>query len=140
MTAAATGGSPLAELDAIEIRTLAGLGLWAAFDGKAAEALRLFDALGRLRPAAAFPRIGAAQALLASGRAGEAVRSLEAALVAHPDDDDVRALLGLALHVARRGAHERRVLAPLLAGVEMRDTSAARLAHRLAALAPDARP
>ena len=89
---------------------------------------------------AGFPRIGAAQALLASGRASEAVRSLEAAQARHPDDDDVRALLGLALRVARRGAHERRVLAPLLAGTGVRDTSAARLAHRLAALAPDAHP
>lgn len=140
MTPAAVAGPPLAELDAAEIRTLAGLGLWAAFDGRAAEALRLFEALGGLRPAAAFPRIGAAQALLASGRANEAVRVLEAAQAAHPDDDDVRALLGLALRVARRGAHEQRVLAPLLAGAGTRDSSAARLAHRLAALAPDGRP
>ena len=140
MTAVAGGSASLAELDATEIRLLAGLGLWGAFDGKAAEALRLFEALGRLRPAAAFPRIGAAQALLASGRAAEAVRSLEAAQAEHPGDDDVRALLGLALHVARRGAHERRVLAPLLVGTEARDTHAARLAHRLADLAPGAHP
>jgi predicted Zn-dependent protease len=136
----AAAGAPLAELDAAEIRTLAGLGLWAAFDGQAAEALRLFEALGRLRPAAAFPRIGTAQALLASGRAGEAVRLLESAQAEHPDDDDVRALLGLALRVARRGAQERRVLAPLLADGDMRDTNAARLASRLASLALEAQP
>jgi tetratricopeptide (TPR) repeat protein len=132
MIAAGVGGSAaFAELDADDVRTLANLGLWGAFGGRAAEALRLFEALTRLRPGAAWPHVGTAQALLASGRAHQAIRALEAALDASPDDAEIRALLGLALRVGRQGAHERRVLGPLVDAAS--DSGGARLARGLAA-------
>ena len=117
------------DFGADEIRLLLQLGLHAAFNRRTAAALRLFDALARLRPLAGFPAIGQALALLAAHRVDDAVRKLEHAVSARPEDHEARALLGLALRLARRQAQARQVLAPLLVCGE-RD-AATRLAHEL---------
>lgn len=123
---------PAEDLGAAEVRRLMEIGLHAAFNGQPNRALRLFEALSRLRPDAAFPRIGMAQSLLTAGREAEAVRVLEVLHAVAPQDDDVRVMLGLALRIARRAAQTERVLLPLLD--DGRDARAARLARRLIAL------
>ena len=123
--------APADDLSPAEVRRMMEIGLHAVFAGRAGEALKLFDALGRLRPGAGFPRIGIAQALLAAGRANEAVRVLEAAHAHDPADDDVRVMLGLALRLAQRMAQTARVLEPLLHADE---DGPGRLARRLMAL------
>ena len=117
------------ELRTEELRELMSIGLHAAFNGRVEPALRLFDALGRLRPGESFPRIGTAQALLAARRFDQAVRLLEATLAEQPEDDAVRVMLGLALQVALRESQGRQVLAPLLEAD--RDAQASRLACEL---------
>lgn len=118
-----------------EVRRMMEIGLHAAFTGRTDEALRLFEALARLRPGAGFARIGSAQALLAAGREADAVRVLEAAHAQSPDDDDVRVMLGLALRLARRAAQTERVLRPLLQA-RGDDGPASRLARGLMGLPP----
>jgi predicted Zn-dependent protease len=117
------------DLGAEEIRLLMQMGLHAAFNRRTAAAMRLFEALARVRPDTGFPLIGQAVALLAAHRIDDAVRRLEFAVSSRPDDRDARALLGLALRLARRQAQGRQVLAPLLSHGE--HDPASRLAHEL---------
>jgi predicted Zn-dependent protease len=124
--------APADDLSSDEVRQLMEIGFHAAFAGRVPEALALFEALGRLRPQAGFPRIGTAQALLVAGRENEAVRVLEVAHGQDPADDDVRVMLGLALRLARRSAQTERVLEPLLRSDG--DDGPGRLARRLMAM------
>ena len=118
-----------ASLEGSEIRQLVSVGFHGLLNGKPQAALRLFEGLTALRPEAGFPRIGKALALLACGRAQEAARVLEDALLARPDDDDLRVFLGMTLHVGQREHHARAVLATLTErGI---GSPAARLAQRL---------
>jgi Flp pilus assembly protein TadD len=123
MTAAA---SPL---DAQEIRQLVSIGFHGALNGRPEGALRLFEGLAGVRPTEGFPRIGSALALLAMGRANEAVRVLQDALIIRPDDEQIRVFLGMTLCVASRGTHARKVLRTLTESAV--DTPVARLARRL---------
>ncbi len=119
----------LAVLDGEEIRLLVSIGFHGALNGKPDAALRLFEALGVLRPQDGFPHIGSAVALMAVGRPNEAARVLEEVLTRRPDDDLVRVFLGMTLRLANRGHHARAVLA-ILAERDS-DTPIARLARQL---------
>ncbi len=116
-------------LDAGEIRRLVSIGFHGVMNGKPEAALRLFSELGSLRPDEGFPRIGSALALMAVGRANDAVRVLEGALAKRPDDDEIRVFLGMTLRIANRGHQARAVLAPVIK--RETDTPTARLARQL---------
>lgn len=97
-------------LSSQELQMLMSMGMHAAFNGQYAQALLLFDALQVLRPNRSFPAIGRASALIAGDRADEAVRLLEATLVAHPNDADVHSLLRVALRNTKRRSQHHSML------------------------------
>jgi predicted Zn-dependent protease len=119
-------------LESAEIRRLVSIGFHGALNGKPEAAQRLFENLEVLRPDAGFPRIGCALTLLARGRAEEAVRLLECALLRHPDDEDMRVFLGLALRMANRGRQAGAVLSSVAQC--KRESAGTRLAQQLLTL------
>lgn len=119
-------------IDADEMRRLVSIGFYGALNGQAEPALRLFDALGMLRPDQGFPYIGKALALMATGRPSEAARVLEDGLARYPGDDEMRVLLGVSLRVGNRGHHARAVLESL--AVRDAQTAAVRFARKLIAM------
>jgi Flp pilus assembly protein TadD len=134
-----TFARPPLELEGAAVRALTAVGFHGALAGKPKAALRLFEALGQLDPAAAHPRIGRALALIAAGRAAEAARALETAGEAEAGDDTIAAFLGLALQMARE---ERRAQAVLAAVAEKEDgdPQARKLARQLLAGPEEAGP
>ncbi|KRC70302.1 hypothetical protein D3C87_406700 [compost metagenome] len=104
-------------LAADDARLLTEVGFLAAGAGDAARAETIFNALRRLRPAAAYPLIGLTVACLNAGRAPDAVALLESAAMADPGE---RALLdawrGFALQLAGRNGESRRLLEAVAQG------------------------
>jgi predicted Zn-dependent protease len=119
-------------LESAEIRRLVSIGFYGALNGKPEAAQRLFESLGALRPDEGFPRIGCALALLARGRAEEAVRLLEDALRRRPHDEDVRLFLGMALRMANRDRQAGAVLSSVAQCNS--DSAGTRLARQLLTL------
>lgn len=118
-------------LDAQDARLLTEIGMLAAEAGDVARADAVFGALRRVRPDRAYPYIGLVLARLAAGRAGEAVRLLEDAEIADPQERGVlHAWRGLALQLAGRSAESRKVLAEAAA----MSGEGARMARRLLGL------
>lgn len=118
-------------LEAQEARLLAEVGMLAAEAGDVTRADAIFGALRRVRPDRAYPYIGLVLARLAAGRAGEAVRLLEDADIADPQERGVlHAWRGLALQLVGRSAESRKVLieAAAMSG------EGARMARRLLGL------
>jgi predicted Zn-dependent protease len=114
-----------------DARLLAEVGFLAAGAGDAARAETIFSALRRLRPGQAYPAIGLAVAWLNAGRAPDAVRLLESAVLA---DSAERPLLdawrGFALQLAGRSQESARLLEAVARG----DGEGARLARALLGL------
>ena len=99
-------------LEADDARFLTEIGMLAAGRGDVRHADTIFHALRRLRPERAYPVVGLAVARLNAGRANDAVRLLEDAVLADPQERAVvRAWCGLALQLAGRSAESLRVLA-----------------------------
>lgn len=99
-------------LEADDARFLTEIGMLAAGRGNVQHADTIFDALRRLRPERAYPLVGLAVARLNAGRADEAARLLEDAVLADPQERAVvRAWCGLALQLAGRNAESRKALA-----------------------------
>ncbi|MGY6268547.1 tetratricopeptide repeat protein [Achromobacter denitrificans] len=94
-----------------DARLLSEVGFVAAGAGDAARAETIFSALRRLRPGQAYPLIGLAVAWMNSGRAPDAVRLLEGAVLADPADRPLLdAWRGFALQLAGRSQESARLL------------------------------
>ncbi len=100
--------------DPTDIRLLTEVGFLAAALGDIRRAQVIFRALERVRPAAHFPYVGMAAALMNAGKPDEAVRELDRGLKAVVDPQDqaeLQAFRGLALQLAGRTSESRRALA-----------------------------
>lgn len=99
--------------DSTDIRLLTEVGFLAAARGDIRNAEVIFRALERIRPAANFPYVGMAAALMNAGRYDEAVRELERGLKAvdPQEHQELQAFRGLALQLAGRVSESRRALA-----------------------------
>jgi len=129
MIAPDNSAAPALDLTANEIQQLVWLGFQGVLNGTPAAALRVFNALSVVRPNEGFPRIGVALAQMSTGRAEEAVRTLEEVARRLPQDEYVRVFLGMALRMANRGHQADSVLASL---ADRRDDAAtSRLARQL---------
>lgn len=103
-----SAGTPL---DRDAMRLLAEIGFIATQSGQLAAARAIFESLRILRPESTLPYIGLAMADLAANRPQEAARTLrDQALKQHPDDPELMAFLGLALHGAGEGEQAQKVL------------------------------
>ncbi|MEF9999332.1 MAG: hypothetical protein RR720_10260 [Comamonas sp.] len=97
--------------EAADIQLLTQVGFLAAGRGDVPRALRIFEALARLRPDRAFAHIGAATALLNASRASDAVQQLQAVRMPDgPERDMLEAFRGLALQLAGRRSESIYVL------------------------------
>lgn len=99
-------------IDSTDIRLLAEVGFLAAARGDIRNAQAIFLALERLRPAASFPYVGMAAALMNAGKPDEAVQVLDRGLrAAGPQEqEELQAFRGLALHLAGRASESQRAL------------------------------
>ena len=99
--------------DPTDIRLLTEVGFLAAACGDTRRAQAIFSALERVRPAANFPYVGMAAALMNAGRPDEAVRELDRGLkaVGPQDQQELQAFRGLALQLAGRTSESRQALA-----------------------------
>ncbi len=88
------------------------MGFLAAARGDTRRAEVIFRALERVRPAATFPYVGVAAALMNAGRPDEAVQELDRGLkaVGPQDQEELQAFRGLALQLAGRTSESRRAL------------------------------
>lgn len=94
-----------------ELRDLLRAGFLAVHVGEPAAARAIFSSLAALRPDSVVPHIGRAMAEQAAGRLDEAVRWLrDVALQEHPDNQDLKAFLGLTLVQAQLPAQAVPVL------------------------------
>jgi predicted Zn-dependent protease len=119
-------------LSADEARMLTEVGFLAAASGDVPRAERVFNALARLRPGRAYPKVGLAVAWMNAGRAADAVAMLEKAQTTDPEERaTLDAWRGFALQLAGRSSESRRVLDTLAA----QEGDAGRLARGLLGLA-----
>jgi thioredoxin-like negative regulator of GroEL len=101
------------DLTAKEVQQLVWLGFQGVLNGMPEAALRIFNSLDVVRPEESFPRIGIAVAQMSTGRADDAVRTLEEVARRRPDDEAARVFLGMALRMANRGRQADGVLTTL---------------------------
>ena len=99
-----------------DIRLLAEVGFLAAARGDIRNAEAIFRGLERVRPAANFPYVGLAAALMNGGRLDEAVQVLDRGLtsVGPQDQAELQAFRALVLQLGGRTSESRRAL--VLAG------------------------
>jgi Flp pilus assembly protein TadD len=98
-----------------EIRLLAEVGMMAANLGQAGDAKAIFEGLRVFRPAESFVYIGLALARMGTGAHMEAARLLqEEGLRARPGDEEILAIMALALSLAGRHAEAGRIATSLL--------------------------
>lgn len=103
-----TDGLPLNPDD---MRLLAEIAFMAAESGQLPAARTIFEALHTLRSESTLPYIGLALAEIFAERPEDAARILrEEGLAAHPDDQELKAFLGLALYGAGHAIQARAVL------------------------------
>lgn len=94
-----------------DLRALLHAGFLAVHVGEPAAARAIFTSLAVLRPDSVAPHIGRAMAEQAAGRMDEAVRWLrDVAMHEHPDNEDLKAFLGLTLVQAQLPAQAVPVL------------------------------
>jgi tetratricopeptide (TPR) repeat protein len=117
-----------AALDADDLRLLLEIGYVAAGNGYFQEAEAIFRGVAAKRPESTAPSIGRAIAALNRGSAAEAAAILETERTRCPQDDLLRAFLGLALKSAGRTAES---VALLNAVLDSADPTAANLARAL---------
>lgn len=88
------------------------MGFLAAARGDVRNAEVIFRALERIRPAANFPYVGMAAALMNAGKPDEAVRVLDRGLKAAcpQDQQELQVFRGLALQLAGRTCESQRAL------------------------------
>lgn len=116
-----------------ELRQIAEIGFAACGARNSQDAQRIFGGLLVLAPEQSFAYIGLALSRMCVGDADAAVHILrEQGLRAHPDDDDLQVILGVALLEAKRQTESRRVLTALLAK-DKPDAPERRLARALLA-------
>lgn len=102
-------------LDSDDVRLLTEIGFLASARGDVLRAEVIFGALMLFRPNAAFPYVGLATALMNARRPGEAAAVLAKAVdLTGADDDLVKAMQGLALHLDGHAAQSSRVLRDLI--------------------------
>lgn len=102
----------MALIASTDIRLLTEVGFLAAAQGDVRRAEVIFRALQRVRPAASFPYVGLAAALMNAGRADEAVRVLDEGVEEGGPQDlpELQAFRGLALQLAGRASESMRAL------------------------------
>ncbi|ASC64054.1 hypothetical protein EUC41_15810 [Achromobacter denitrificans] len=130
-TAQAVSQETAVVLLADDAKLLSEVGFLAAGAGDSARAETIFSALRRLRPGRAYPVIGLAVTWLNAGRAPDAVRLLESAVLADPAERPLLdAWRGFALQLAGRSQESAR----LLEAVALGGGDGARLARALLGL------
>ena len=98
--------------DSTDIRLLTEVGFLAAARGDTRRADVIFRALERVRPAASFPYVGMAAALMNVGRYDEAAGELGRGLMVEglQDPQELQAFRALALQLAGRTSESQRAL------------------------------
>jgi predicted Zn-dependent protease len=90
------------------------IGFLAIERGRRKEALGIFKALQRFRPDKSYPVLGLAMLALAEKKDNDALVMLQNAAERHPDDNEVKALLGLTLLLLNKIDEARALAAELV--------------------------
>lgn len=102
------------ELTKEQVEDLVELGLFSMFNHKLAHAEQIFKGLQAVRPDECYVTIGLALMALTNGQNDEAISVLRKAMSDHPNNEDVQAILSLALLLSQRTEECREVTSRFL--------------------------
>lgn len=106
-------------------KKVAEIGFMAAARGWQKEAFEIFDGIEHLCPDSSVPFIGKALSVMSRENNDEAIAILSKGLERFPDDEELKAFLGFALHLVNETEESKKILERLVSS----DTAIGRLAR-----------